>query len=134
MITLKRLYQLTTGDLGTHQRTIDAQFRQLEPHRQKIVRARLQGLSLANIANQVGHDCSPGTIHDHIHRAMEAIRKAVHGEPRYNRIGRRHQPPKPAAPSSFMEPGQPAAPLHTARAALAQLAAGSGRRRRPRQK
>ena len=86
-MTVKQLYQLCTGDCASHQRRIDAHFRRLDERRQRIVRARVAGRSLRQLAEEEG--LSHGTLQKMIRRSMEAIRKAIAGEPRYNRAGRK---------------------------------------------
>jgi len=83
--TLKAMYRQATGDTTTHQRTIDAHFRKIDPRRQRIVKARLAGESLYAIAakEHVPH----GTVASAVKRTIEAIRKAIAHEPRFNLIG-----------------------------------------------
>jgi DNA-directed RNA polymerase specialized sigma24 family protein len=102
-MTMKALYQHVTGDDAAHQRRIDAHVRRLNPRRQRILRRRLNA-TLQEIANQEG--CSHGSIASVIRKSMEAIRKAIAGEPRFNRIGH-----PGAHPKSGTDPktGKPAA-------------------------
>jgi DNA-directed RNA polymerase specialized sigma24 family protein len=85
--TVKAFYAAITGDASTHQRTIDAQFKRLPERRQRVIRARLAGETLKQIAarERVTH----GTIASDIKRGIERMRKAIAGEPRFNRVGRR---------------------------------------------
>lgn len=87
--TLKALYAEVTGDKTTHQRTIDAHFRKLAKRRQDAIRARLAGQSYAEIGTTLGH-ISAASAREIILRALEAIRKQAHQEPRFNHIGRKH--------------------------------------------
>jgi DNA-directed RNA polymerase specialized sigma24 family protein len=84
-VTMKALYQLATGDLISHQRRIDGQVRKLDARRRRILRRRLEGATLAQIAAEEG--CTHGSAASVIRKAMEAVRKAIAGEPRFNRIG-----------------------------------------------
>lgn len=86
-MTLKALYQLSTGDAASHQRRIDGHFRHLDARRQAMIRARLAGLSLRAIGREHG-GLTAATVKDAINRGLEKIRKAIAEEPRYNRIGR----------------------------------------------
>jgi DNA-directed RNA polymerase specialized sigma24 family protein len=85
-MTLKALYQLTTGDLASHPRRIAAHFARLDARRQRLVRRRLDGASLHVIAAEEG--ITHGSVQSAIKGALEAIRKEIAGEPRYNRTGR----------------------------------------------
>ena len=85
-MTVKQLYQLCTGDCASHQRRIDAHFRRLDARRQRIIKARIAGTPLRQLAQAEG--LSHGTVAKMIRRSMERIRKAIAGEPRFNRIGR----------------------------------------------
>jgi len=83
--TLKALYRQATGDATTHQRTIDAHFRKIDPRRQRIVKARLAGESLYTIAAR--EHVTHGTVASALKRTIERIRKAIAHEPRFNVIG-----------------------------------------------
>ena len=85
-ITVMGLYQLATGDTASHQRRIDARFRKLDERTQRVIRARIAGGHLRDIAAAEG--VSFGTISKVISRGLERIRKSIAGEPRYNRSGR----------------------------------------------
>ena len=82
---MKQLYQLTTGDLASHQRRIDAHIRKLDPRRLRVLRARCEGQSLKQIG--AAEACSFGSVASLIKKSMEAVRKAIANEPRFNRIG-----------------------------------------------
>lgn len=82
-MTLKALYQQQTGDLASHQRAIDALFRRLHGRARNILRGRLEGLSLREIA--ANHKISHGSVAGSIARSLESIRKKLAGEPRHNR-------------------------------------------------
>ena len=82
MMTLKALYQLSTADLATHQRTIAAHFARLDARRQRVIRRRLEGATLREIGAELR--ISVGSVQSLIDRSMEAIRKAAAHEPRYN--------------------------------------------------
>ena len=85
-MTLKHLYQAKTGDTTTHQRTISAVFhRVIDRRRKRFVLAHLDGASLRQLAVAAG--ISHGSVQSAIDSAMEATRKAIAGEPRYNRTG-----------------------------------------------
>lgn len=81
---MKALYQQVTGDTTAHQRSIDAHLRKQPARRREIIRQRLAGASLSDIA---GGLVTKGQIQKDIQRTCEAIRKAIAGEPRYNKIG-----------------------------------------------
>jgi len=87
-MTLKALYAEITGDQTTHQRTIDAHFRKLDTNRRTRIRMRCAGSSYHQIAATEGTHAA--SVRDSIVRAMERIRKAAAGEPRYNHVGRKH--------------------------------------------
>lgn len=84
--TLKALYQQLTGDTDAHQRRIDAHFRKLPTRRQAMIRMRLTGASYEAIGASYGaiNRASARTV---ITIAMERIRKAIAGEPRYQHRG-----------------------------------------------
>ncbi|MGA2270212.1 MAG: hypothetical protein ABSH44_17205 [Bryobacteraceae bacterium] len=82
---MKELYQQQTGDKTAHQRRIDGQLRRLDPRRQRILRRRIAGASLGEIGADEG--CTYGSIASVIKKSMEAVRKAIAGEPRFNRVG-----------------------------------------------
>jgi DNA-directed RNA polymerase specialized sigma24 family protein len=82
---MKDLYQATTGDTTAHQRRIDGQVRHLSQRRQVILRRRIDGQSLAEIGKYL--EISHGSVASSIKKSMEAIRKAIAGEPRFNHIG-----------------------------------------------
>jgi DNA-directed RNA polymerase specialized sigma24 family protein len=84
-MTMKQLYAFTTGDTTAHQRRIDGQVRKLDPRRLRVLRARCAGQSLAQIGAREG--CTFGSIASLINKSMEAVRKAIASEPRYNRVG-----------------------------------------------
>jgi hypothetical protein len=84
--TLKALYAQITGDHQTHQRTIAAHFRNLEARVQVSIRQRVAGQSYHAIA--AGEHCTAASTREAILRGIEQLRKAIHGEPRYNRKGR----------------------------------------------
>lgn len=90
-MTMKALYQHVTGDEAAHQRRIDAHVRRLNPRRQRILRRRLEA-TLQDIADEEG--CTHGSIASVIRKSMEAVRKAIAGEPRYNRTGHPGHPKK----------------------------------------
>jgi len=81
MPTLTDVYRHYTGDLNAHQRTIGAHFARLEPRRMRIVAARMAGRSMDAIATEEG--IGKGSAQSVIQAAMEHIRKAIAGEPRY---------------------------------------------------
>jgi DNA-directed RNA polymerase specialized sigma24 family protein len=87
---MKALYEQTTGQTA-HQRRIDGQVRKLDPRRQRILRRRLDGAKLAAIGAELG--ISHGSVASAIKKSMEAIRKAIAGEPRFNHGG--HPGPRP---------------------------------------
>jgi len=89
--TLKALYQHHTGDLITHQRTIDAAFRRLDPRRQRMIRSRQAGQTYHTIGAAEG--ITAASVRDTILRAIEGFRKHARHEPRYNRIGRARKRP-----------------------------------------
>ena len=89
---MKALYQQHTGDTAAHQRRIDAQVRKLDARRQRILRRRLGGASLSVIGTEEG--CTHGSVASAIKKSMEAVRKAIAGEPRFNRIGHKGPPRK----------------------------------------
>lgn len=84
-LTMKALYQHVTGDRTAHQRRIDAHLRRQTSFRQNLIARRLKGQSLQEIADSCS--TSKGVVQKNIDRACEAIRKAIAGEPRYNRQG-----------------------------------------------
>ncbi len=86
MQTLKALYAERTGDTASHQRAIDARFRKLERRRQEIIRRILAGDSYRMIGEKYG--ISVGSVQSSINAALEAIRKELAEEPRYNQVGR----------------------------------------------
>jgi DNA-directed RNA polymerase specialized sigma24 family protein len=88
--TLKGYYAKVTGDATTHQRTVGAHFKNLQPRRKRIIEARIAGDSLSTIAKREG--ITHGTVASDIKRGWEAVRKAIAGEPKYNKIGRRPRP------------------------------------------
>ena len=92
-MTMKQLYQLHTGDLASHQRAIDARVKRLPEDRQRILQAAIAGESLRDIAAREG--VSHGTIQSSIRRSLEAVRKDIAREPRYNRVGRSKKTPAP---------------------------------------
>jgi len=94
--TLKALYQQLTGDTEAHQRRIDAQFRRLPARRQAMIRMRLTGASYEAIGNSHGA-INRASAQSVITIAMERIRKAIAGEPRYTHRGPYKQ--KGTAPS-----------------------------------
>lgn len=81
MPTLTAIYRHYTGDLESHPRTIAAHFAKLEPRRQRIVRDHLKGCSFQRIADAYG--ISKGSAQSVVSAAMEHVRKAIAGEPRY---------------------------------------------------
>jgi len=85
--TLKALYQEITGDLETHQRTVDAAVKRMDPRRQAIIKARVAGQSYHQIG--AAHGITAASVRDTILRALENARKTAHHEPRYNHKGRR---------------------------------------------
>ena len=89
-MTIKTLYQHITGDHASHQRRIDAHLRKLDPRRQRMLRARAAGQTIREIADQ--EHISVGSAQSAIVGACERIRKAIAGEPRYNRTGRNTRP------------------------------------------
>jgi DNA-binding NarL/FixJ family response regulator len=82
---MKQLYAATTGDTTAHQRRIDGQVRKLDPRRLRVLRARCAGQSLAEIGSDLG--ISHGSVASLIEKSMEAVRKAIANEPRYNTVG-----------------------------------------------
>jgi DNA-binding NarL/FixJ family response regulator len=84
-MTMKDLYQAATGDTAAHQRRIDGHVRHLDARRQKILHRRTEGASLAEIGAELG--ISHGSVASSIKKSLEAVRKAIAGEPRFNRIG-----------------------------------------------
>lgn len=88
--TLKGLYAELTGDTASHQRRVDGHFRKLDKRQQRIIRARIDGRTLAEIGE--AHGITAGSAHSVIRKALESIRKKIAGEPRYNRIGHGSQP------------------------------------------
>ncbi len=95
---MKALYQAVTGDTAAHQRAIDARFRKLDPRRQRLIKARLEGQSLRQIAATEG--VTGGSIQSAINTALESIRKELAGEPRYNREGRHRYGQAAASPDA----------------------------------
>jgi DNA-binding CsgD family transcriptional regulator len=91
-ITLKQLYMLHTGDCASHQRRIAAHVRRLDPRRQRILLRRCEGASLYEIGDEEG--ITYGSVASAIRKSMEAVRKAIAGEPRFNRIGHPGAPRK----------------------------------------
>jgi DNA-directed RNA polymerase specialized sigma24 family protein len=92
MTTVKALYQRYTGDTSAHQRTIDARYRKLPDRARRVIHGATLGLTLRALAQVEG--CSHGTVNSLLKRSMEAIRKDVHHEPRYNKIGKGRNKPK----------------------------------------
>jgi DNA-directed RNA polymerase specialized sigma24 family protein len=86
-MTVKALYQAATGDVAAHQRRIDAHLRRLDPRRQRMLKTRAAGATLRQIA--AAENISVGSVQSAIDGALERIRKAIAGEPRYNHTGRR---------------------------------------------
>lgn len=84
--TLKALYAAKTGDTTSHQRAIDARFRKLSARRQDTIRKVLEGWSYRMIAEH--HGISVGSVQSELNGALEAIRKDLAQEPRYNRTAR----------------------------------------------
>jgi hypothetical protein len=100
-MTLTALYQYITGDHDAHPRTIAAHVARLDKRRQRMIRARLEGKTLREIAKT--HGVSFATVDDCITRAMKICRKKIAGEPRYSvphpgRWGKRKAHPAPALP------------------------------------
>lgn len=88
-LTLTHLYRAATGDERTHQRTIHALLqRTVDPRRRKWIHLRITGRSYHAIADS--EDLTAATVRSAILSALEAIRKAAAGEPRYNKRGRQH--------------------------------------------
>lgn len=94
--TLKALYQQATGDMAAHQRAIHGRLLHLSPRRRLMVQSRVAGLTLREIAEKVG-GISHGTVAAAIAKAMEAIRKDIAGESRYNHSARPAAETGPAA-------------------------------------
>jgi DNA-directed RNA polymerase specialized sigma24 family protein len=90
-MTVKALYQHYTGDTATHQRAIDGRFRKLSDQRRRIIAAAATGQALRAIATTEG--VSHGAVATILKRSMEAIRKDIHHEKRYNQVGRRKRDP-----------------------------------------
>ena len=84
---MKQLYQEHTGDVHAHQRTIAAHLARLRPRQRRLLQLRVQGLTLEAIGHRSGA-VNRATVAKLIERACEALRKSIHAEPRYNRIGR----------------------------------------------
>ena len=88
-MTMKQLYQLHTSDLTSHQRAIDARVRRLSPLRQEILHRVASGEPLRSIAHDKG--VSHGSIHSVVKQSLEAVRKELAREPRYNKTGRKRK-------------------------------------------
>jgi transposase-like protein len=120
--TLKRLYQDATGDTRSHQRTIGAAWKRLPDRKRRMIQARIHGKSLSQIA--LHHQVTPATVSSMIRRALEQMRKAIAGEPRYNRTGRKRRAPAPEAASArpaSVSPGELGEPAVQTRAVIEQL-------------
>ena len=91
--TLKDLYRATIGEAETpYQRRIDAQFRRLDARRRRVIQMRLKGKSYEEIGQALGiHRAAASSI---VRWSLERIRKAIAGEPRYNKTGRPARKPK----------------------------------------
>ena len=85
--TIKGLYGRITDDWETHQRTIDAQLRKLDMRRQSMLRRLALGESYHEIARAEG--ITAAAARDTMLRAIERMRKAIAGEPRFNHVGRK---------------------------------------------
>lgn len=88
--TPKAIYTAITGDRETHQRTIAAALKHESRRRRKIVELRAAGQSYRQIADQYG--ISHASVRSALILTMRAVYKRTHGEPRYNRVGRRRRP------------------------------------------
>jgi DNA-directed RNA polymerase sigma subunit (sigma70/sigma32) len=100
MPTLTDLYRhYTAGRPGSdaHQRTIGAQFARLAPRRQRIIAARMANHTLGKIAKKEG--ITKGSISSVLTAAMERIRKAITGEPRYSVVRTVHREKKAPGPA-----------------------------------
>ena len=86
-MTIKELYGKITGDTTAHQRAIDARLRKLTTPQQVRIRAFATGCNYHDIA--AVEKATPASVRDSVLRGLEAIRKDLAGEPRYNRIGRK---------------------------------------------
>jgi len=84
-MTVKDLYREITGQ-EAHQRAIDGRLRKLPRRKQDMIRDRAAGLTWAAIGHRYG--LTAGTADKLVRRALEAIRKSIAGEPRYNQVGR----------------------------------------------
>lgn len=83
---MKALYGAVTGDVGAHQARIAAAYRKLDPERRKLIRRRMEGAALREIASELG--VSHGSVQGRIERALWAVHKLVHGLGRYHVVGR----------------------------------------------
>jgi len=86
--SLKALYAQITGDTQAHQRAIHAHYGRLDARRQRMLTAMVKGLNYHAIGDAEG--ITAASARESILRALERIRKEIAGEPRYNRVGRKH--------------------------------------------
>lgn len=125
--TLKELYQQTTGQTA-HQRAIHGRFLHQAARTRRIVAARLKGQTLRSIAEKEG--VKHGTVQTAITRAMEAIRKSIAGESRYNRTSRdQTSRDREGAEKEGKESGPAAALARSPAPAATTDSAGQSRRR-----
>jgi DNA-directed RNA polymerase specialized sigma24 family protein len=80
--TLKALYQQYTGDTAAHQRAIHGRYLHLDSRRRRLIDLRLTGAPLRKIATKAG--ITHGAAASAINGALEAIRKDIAQEPRFN--------------------------------------------------
>lgn len=88
-MTLAELYRQQTGDAGADPRTVAAAARRLTPGQLQALELRAQGLSTRAIGQALG--VSHGAAAGLVTRALAAMRKRIHGLPRYHRTGRLSQ-------------------------------------------
>jgi len=87
-MTIKALYAQITGDTTSHQRAIDARLRKLGKRQMGRIRDFAGGANYHDIATIEG--VSAASVRDSILRGLEAIRKDLAQEPRFNKRGRAH--------------------------------------------
>jgi hypothetical protein len=109
-----QFYRQETGDRKTHHRTITAQLAKNPARRRRIVKLYAQGLSDRQVGERTGR--SHGAARDMMRRTIWAVHKAIHGLPRYHKIGHPHvtrprkAAPPPATAARIEAPAEPDTP------------------------
>lgn len=76
------LYRAVTGDTASHQRAVHARVLKLDARRRRLIEHRIAGKTLRQISDLEG--VSHGSVQSAINGALEAVRKDIANEPRYN--------------------------------------------------